>query len=98
MRQPDPDTLKPFAARYVWWKPPDEAVRFPHRVVAQVMDIGDFFDVQRLAELVGEDYLQHVLVNAEAGTFSPRSWAYWHYRLGLSQPGGVPPMPERRVA
>jgi len=70
MRQPDPDTLKPFAARYVWWRAPDEAVRFPQRVVAQVMDIGDFFDVRYLTGLVGEDHLRRVLVNAEAGMFS----------------------------
>ncbi len=34
---------------------------------------------------------------AEAGEFNERSWAYWHYRLGVSEPGQVPALPERRV-
>jgi hypothetical protein len=34
----------------VRWKEPDEAVEVPERVVARVMDIGDFNDAQALAE------------------------------------------------
>ena len=51
--------------------------------MAQVMDIGDYLDVQELAKAVGEDALREVIVHAQAGQFNERSWAYWNYRLGL---------------
>lgn len=40
----DPNTLKSFARKYIWWKTPDEAVALPERVIAQVMNIGDYAD------------------------------------------------------
>ncbi len=94
----DRDTLKPLARKYVWWKTPDEAVAMPERVIAQVMNIGDYADVQSLAEQVGDGILRDVLRHAEAGQFSKRSWAYWHYRLGLARVDQVPAMPVRRFA
>ena len=90
--------MRRFAEKYIWWKSPEEALRLPERIVAQVMNIGDYFDVQVLANQVGDDYLREVLTNAEIGQFSERSWAYWHYRLGLARPGLMPPMPLRKVA
>jgi hypothetical protein len=98
MKQPDREMLKRYAAKYIWWKMPDEAVEMPERVVAQVMDLGDFDDVRALAEAVGDDYLRQVIANAEAGMFTKKSWVYWHYRLGLTNPGELIAMPERRVA
>ena len=60
------------------------------------MDIADYRDVQELANALGDAELRQALSRAEAGQLSPRSWAYWHYRLGLAKPGAVPPMPVRR--
>ena len=97
MESLDQEVLKRFARKYVWWKTPDEAAAMPERVVAQVMNIGDYDDVQELSRQVGDDYLRAVLANAEIGQFSARSWAYWHYRLGLAEPGQVPAMPARRL-
>jgi adenosine deaminase len=98
MAEFDQKILKRLARKYIWWKTEDEAVAVPQRLVAQVMNIGDYNDVQTLANHVGEDYLRDVLTHAEIGQFSPRSWAYWHYRLRLSKPGRVPPVPARRFA
>lgn len=89
-------TLRCLAAKYIWWKTPDEALLTPTRVVAQVMDIGEWEDVLRLIDEAGEDALRSVLRQAEAGQFRPRSWHYWHYRLGLARLGEVPPLPVRR--
>lgn len=94
----DQDTLRRLAAKYIWWKTPDEAARQPERVVAQVMEMGDYDDVQWLAIRFGDDYLREVITHAEIGWFTERSWAYWHYRLGLSRSGQIPDMPRRRVA
>jgi hypothetical protein len=98
MRPPSTATLNRLAAKYIWWKSPEEASRQPERVVAQVMDIGDYDDVQALTKQTDEEYLRQVLAHAEAGQFDPRSWSYWHYRLGLCKPDKVPAMPQRRIA
>ena len=95
---PEKEMLEPLARKYVWWKTPDEALAKPERVIAQVMDIGDYADVQALATVVGDAVLTDVLKRADIGAFNPRSWAYWHYRLGLADAGCVPPMPMRRTA
>jgi len=90
--------LERFAKRYTWWQAPEVAAETPRRVVARVMDIGDYDDVQAVAELAGDAYLRDVLTHAEAGQFNARSWHYWHYRLGLAvKLGEVPPMPEREL-
>lgn len=70
----------------------------PERVIAQVMNIGDYADVQSLVSQVGDEVLREVLTHAEAGQFNERSWAYWHYRLGLSSVDNVPALPVRRFA
>jgi hypothetical protein len=84
----------------VWWKTPEEAMRFPERVAAQVMNLGTWGDLTALIEAAGEPYLRQVLRGAEAGQLDVRSWHYWHYRLGLAEYGvrPVPPMPARKVA
>ena len=90
------ELVRPYAQKYIWWLSPDLAAATPARVVAQVMNIGDFDDVTKLATQLGDDALRTVLTNAEAGQFNARSWTYWHYRLDLCAPLAVPPMPVRR--
>ena len=97
MSQLDQIALKRLAAKYIWWKTPDEALAQPERLFAQVMNIGDYDDVLILVDTVGESALQEVLKKAEIGQFNERSWAYWHYRLGLALPEQVPPMPTRKI-
>lgn len=75
----DLELLKQLASKYIWWKTPEEAIATPERVMAQVMNIGDFDDIQALARMVGDEMLRQVLTHAEAGQFDQRSWAYWHY-------------------
>ena len=98
MIQISQESLKPLASKYIWWKTPEEAMLTPERVIAQVMNIGDYADVQRLVSQVGDEVLREVLTHAEAGQFNERSWAYWHYRLGLSSVDHVPALPARRFA
>jgi hypothetical protein len=89
--------LHRLASRYIWWKSPEDALLYPDRIIAQVMDIGDFQEMEELAQLVGDDRLRAVLAYAQAGQFRPRSWHYWHHRLGLAASGGVPPLPARKL-
>jgi hypothetical protein len=89
--------LRRFAAKYVWWKGSDEAALMPERVIAQTMNLGDYGDLLALSEQLGDDRLRQVLRHAEIGQFNERSWAYWHYRLGMAKPGALPPLPKRRL-
>lgn len=98
MKPLEQETLRLWATKYIWWRAPDEALIHPDRIVAQIMNIGDYDDVQALLKLVDEEYLKTLLQRAEAGQFNERSWAYWHYRLGVSELGKVPALPQRRVA
>jgi|SRR5690606_37721853 len=93
---PSRESLTPFA-KYIWWKTPEEAVARPERLYAQVMDIGDYDDALSLVKMVGEETLRNVLTHAEPGYFNPRSWAYWHYRLGVIKSGDPMPAMPRRV-
>lgn len=88
--------LDEMSAKYLWWKTGDNSPHAPRRIIAQVMDIGDYDDVLRVLREVGEEPFRDVLAHAEAGWLKPRSWNYWHYRLGVVKPGqDVPPLPRR---
>ncbi len=93
----DQELLKRLAAKYIWWKTPEDAVAYPHRIMAQVMNMGDFDDVCELTDALGDDVLREVVRSAEAGEFNWRSWCYWHCRLGLSDDDKIPPLPQRRL-
>lgn len=97
MGQVQDELLQELARKYIWWKSPDDAMRTPHRIVAQVMNLGDYSDAQRLASELGDEALREVLIHAEPGQFEKRSWTYWHYRLGLADLGSVPPLPTRTL-
>lgn len=86
------------AAKYIWWQKPEEAAQRPQRVMAQVMDLGTFADVRALEKTAGPVALAEIIRHAEPGWFSPRSWHFWHRRLGLAAAGTVPAMPVRRFA
>lgn len=89
--------LSRLARKYIWWLPSEQAAKMPQRVIAQVMNIGSYDDVQKLVNTTSDEYLREVLAHAEIGQFNERSWSYWHYRLGLAEPGAVPPLPARRL-
>ncbi len=93
----DVEKLRPYARKYLWWQSPDEALDRPLRVIAQVMELGDYADVQRLIHVVGEAPFKESIAQAEAGQFRARSWSYWHYRLDLARPGRLPPLPQRSL-
>ena len=68
----DPELLEELARKYVWWKTPEEAIAHPDRIVVQVMNLGDYEDVQALVHRVDSAYLRKVLTDAEAGQFDAR--------------------------
>ena len=91
------DLLLEMASRYIWWESPEEAIKFPKRIIAQVMNMGNYNDVLELTSIVHVETLKTVILTAEAGWFSPESWHFWNYRLGLCEPGKVPPLPQKKI-
>ena len=80
------------AGRYIWWKKSEDAVRFPDRVLAQVMDIGTFEDCRAVRTAFGDERLRQVMCGAEPGWFRARSWAFWQAVLDFD----AGPRPVRR--
>ena len=85
------DLLRDFATRYIWWKTAQEAILYPERILAQVMNLGTYEDLGRLLTAFTFAELRHVLLLAEPGWFNDRSWVFWHYRLGLTEMDAPPP-------
>ncbi|MBV1707851.1 MAG: hypothetical protein KGQ37_11665 [Hyphomicrobiales bacterium] len=95
----DQSLLLRLAGTYIWWKTPSDAVAYPERLLAQVMDMGSWDDVEALEAAMGDDGLRAILRHSGAGWFSEKSWAYWHYRLGLaSAERPPPPLVARKLA
>lgn len=87
------------AATYSWDMRIDEARHWPYRLIRRVMDVGTLDDIVSMEASFGRDELANALATAEAGALRPKSWTFWHYRLGLVQPGAAcPSMPTRRAA
>lgn len=89
--------LKQFRKRYIWWKIPGIEPS-EDRIIAQVMDIGNYGDVKALEAETGRMRMRQVLSDAQPGWFSPQSWQYWHLTLGLSELDKIPPLPRRADA
>lgn len=87
-----------FAHKYIWWQPAETVVKDRHRVIAQVMNLGTFEDVQALRKQIGDAEFKQALQEARPGEFSERSWHYWHLILGVARLDAVPSMPARRFS
>ncbi len=78
---PQMTLFQEFASRDIWWKTPAEALLYPERILAQVMNIGTFTDLGHLLTAFSVEELRGVLRHAEPGWFNERSWAYWHLHV-----------------
>jgi hypothetical protein len=86
--------LQQLARRLIWWKRPEEALCWPDRLIAQVMTLGTWDDIQTARSEWGDEGFRRVLQSPPPGVFDPRSWNYWHVVFGLAP---VPPMPVRHI-
>lgn len=84
--------LDQLARRYVWWDTVDWAYAHPAVFLANVMDLGNWDDIQVLRHDVGDSVLKMVLIHAASGYFHPRSWDYWHVKFGINP---IPDLPKR---
>ena len=77
--------------RYVWWETANDAMAYPQKIIAQVMNVGVWDDICKLTELFSQKDLIDVLNTAYIGQFNERSWHFWHNRFSDK----VPPLPRR---
>ena len=71
------DQLRRIAKELFWWQTPEVSLADPRRFLAQVMTLGTWQEVQLAKDEFGWEALKDVLLNAPAGVFDGRSWAYW---------------------
>ncbi len=96
MEQGGIELLQVLAKKYIWWKAADDPSLSARRVIVQIMNVGDFNDVRAALDMLGPQSFEDALRHAEPGWFSPKSWAYWHYRCGLTPYDQAPPaLPKR---
>jgi hypothetical protein len=79
------EQMKRIAKELFWWQTPEVSLANPRRFLAQVMTLGTRQDVQLVKEAFGGDAFKDALLNASAGVFDSRSWAYWRAFFGLPE-------------
>ena len=84
--------IEAIARRVVWFEAPAEAVRDPARFMAYAAASATHADMRTLLKYVSDDDFREALAHAPPGIIDPRSWAYWHSKLGQWPP---PPQPRR---
>jgi len=82
--------LRRIASRVVWWETPEQVVAREDNFLCRVMALGDLSDVNYVERTYGQARLRDALRVAPPGIFDPRSWYYWHRRLGLGEAGALP--------
>jgi hypothetical protein len=87
-------TLHRIARKVAWWRPAEETLARPDDFLCRVMVWGSWEDAQETLSAFGAERMRGALRHAPAGVFDPRSWHYWHHRLGEWD---VPPLPVRAL-
>ena len=86
--------MQEIARRIIWFEPPERALANPIRFMAYAMTYATHSDMSVLRQYVSDEDFQEALAHAPPGIIDPRSWAYWHLKMGHYPP---PPLPKRRL-
>lgn len=86
-----------FGRKYVWWRAVGDEPHSEERVIAQTMDLGTYDDILLLEQSVGRMRLTDVMLRAEPGWISDRSWEFWRGRLSFATGVAIPQSAPRRV-
>jgi hypothetical protein len=85
-----------FGRKYLWWDPVGDEPHSENRIIAQAMNLGTFDDIIVLEQTLGKSRLIEVMLRAEPGWFSDRSWELWRGRLSFAAGGAIPEEAPRR--
>jgi hypothetical protein len=90
------ETIAKFGRKYIWWKPVDNQPHSEDRIIAQTMNLGTYDDILLLERTVGESRLVEIMLRAEPGWLSDRSWEFWRGRLSFATGAAIPDKAPRR--
>ena len=82
---PDQEPLRQIARNLCWWQPPEVTLSQPRRFLTQIMVLGTWQEVRKVKDYFDTDAFRDALLNAPAGIFDVRSWAYWRAVFGLPE-------------
>jgi len=82
------------ARRYIWWEPPAKTLANLPRFLAHAMNLATWEDQVWLETHFSRDRLRMALQRAPVGTFTARSWNFWHVRLGTRS---IPRLPQKDI-
>jgi hypothetical protein len=85
-----PNVIAEFGRRYLWWEPVGGQPHSEDRIIAQTMNLGTYDDILLLEQTVGQSRLVQVMLHAEPGWISDRSWEFWRGRLSLATGMQIP--------
>ena len=91
-----PDLASYLEKRFFWWEPIGSQPRSAARIIAQAMEFAPFKDVRLLETEIGPDRLVDLMLCAQPGWLSERSWEFWRGRLTHATGRTLPAEPPRR--
>jgi len=91
------ETIAGFGRKYLWWKPVGGQSFSEHRIIAQTMNLGTYDDILLLERTVDNVHLIEIMLHAEPGWFSDRSWEFWRGRLSFATGAAIPNKAPRRA-
>ena len=88
--------LSELEQKFFWWEHVGSQPRSENRIIAQAMSLAPFKDVRRLETVLGPHCLADVMLKAQPGWISDRSWEFWRGRLHVATGRAIPEAPPRR--
>jgi hypothetical protein len=90
------ETIAEFGRKYLWWQPVGGQPHSEDRIIAQTMNLGTYDDILVLEQTVGKSRLVEIMLRAEPGWISDRSWEFWRGRLSFATGAAIPDKAPRR--
>jgi hypothetical protein len=84
------ETIAGFGRKYLWWNPPGGQPHSEDRIIAQTMNLGTYDDILLLEQTVGRPRLVEIMLHAEPGWISDRSWEFCRGRLSFATGAAIP--------
>jgi hypothetical protein len=90
------ETIAELGRKYLWWEPVGGQPHSEGRIIAQIMNLGTYDDILLLERMVGKSRLVEIMLRAEPGWISERSWEFWRGRLSFAAGAAIPDKAPRR--
>lgn len=76
------EEVRAVSRQVIWFEEPEQAISDPVRFLIYAMTYATFENMQIIRQHVTDDEMREALRNAPPGIIDPRSWSYWHLKLG----------------